>query len=357
MMIKRMELRNFKCFDNFVMDSISPITIIGGPNNAGKSTVLEAVLTNYAAGNLGVFWSLVNLRNGYISRPLLPHQVWGPLFCNEKNCNELIINSAWDNGTESRLGLFKIFDSGLQHQPNNVLSAVHMMIDSPNYKRTGKCMIQQDMMNNNRIVFQPDTGNDINLEEFTQCFANSLLYKGLPYDARLPERMSQLVLDAEKKELLMEVLQRFDINVADIRTVLDNGIPYAYVILKDGNSLPVNYMGDGINKALIIIMNLLTLPGGIFLIDEMENGFYYEMYEPLLKIFCETALKMKCQVIMTTHNLHIIKAVLSVMEELNKMEHFCYQRIDLSPMDGKRRPYAFSGKALKSAFETNMEIR
>lgn len=352
-----MELRNFKCFDKFTMNAIAPITIIGGPNNAGKSTVLEAILTNYAAGNLGVFWSLVNLRNGYISRPLLPHQVWGPLFCNEKNCNELSINNEWDHGKESKLTFSKIFDSGLQHQPKDMLSGIHMIFDSSDYKRAGKCIIQQDMMNNNRIVYQPDTGNDINLEEFTQCFANSLLYKGLPYDAALPERMSQLVLDAEKKELLMEVLQKFDMNIVDIRTVLDHGIPYAYVITKYGNPLPVNYMGDGINKALIIIMNLLTLPGGIFLIDEVENGFYYEMYEQLLKIFCETALRMKCQVIMTTHNLHIIKAVLTVMEELGSMEHLCYQRIDLSSKDGKRRPYAFSGKALVSAFETNMEIR
>ncbi len=356
-MIKRMELRNFKCFDNFSMDSISPITIIGGPNNAGKSTVLEAVLANYAAGNLGVFWSLVSLRNAYTTRPLLPHQVWGPLFCNEKDCNELYINSEWTDGMESRLSLSKIYDSGLQHQPKDTLSSVHMTFESQDYKRSGKCMIQKDMMGNNRIIYQPDTGNDINLEEFTHCFASSMLYKGLPYAAELPERISQLVLDFEKKELLLEVLQRFDKNIVDIRTVLDNGIFYAYVITKDGRALPVNYMGDGINKALIIIMNILTLPDGILLIDEVENGFYYEMYEQLLKIFFENALKMNCQIIMTTHNLDIIKASFSAMENLGEIEKFNYQRIDISPKAGKRKAYNFPKKTLDTAFANNMEIR
>ena len=356
-MIKRMELHNFKCFDNFSMDSISPITIIGGPNNAGKSTVLEAVLANYAAGNLGVFWSLVSLRNAYTTHPLLPHQVWGPLFCNEKDSNELYINSEWTDAMESRLCLSKIYDSGLQHQSKDALSSVHMTFESRDYKRAGKCMIQKDMMGNNRIIYQPDTGNDISLEKFTHCFASSMLYKGLPYAAELPERISQLVLDFEKKELLLEVLQRFDKNIVDIRTVLDNGISYAYVITKDGRALPVNYMGDGLNKALIIIMNILTLPDGILLIDEVENGFYYEMYEQLLGLFCETALNMKCQVIMTTHNLHIIKTILTVMEKIDSLEQLCYQRIDISSREGNRRSYAFSGNALTSAFETNMEIR
>ena len=66
-MLTKIEVRNFRCFDDFTVDDFAPITIIGGSNNSGKSTLLEAVLANYAAGNVGVYWSLVNIRNGYVA--------------------------------------------------------------------------------------------------------------------------------------------------------------------------------------------------------------------------------------------------------------------------------------------------
>jgi len=356
-MLKSIELHNFKCFNEFTMNSILPVTIIGGSNNTGKSTILEGILTNYAAGNVGIFWTLVNIRNGYMSRPLLPHQVWEPLFCNLKNCNELCINSEWENGVKSKLSISKIYNSGLQHQTKNMLSSIHVNFESPDYNCDGNCIIQRDAMQSNRIIYQSNIDKDIDFEKFTNYFADSLLYKGLPFDTTLPERISGFVLDFEKKNLLIQVLQKFDKNITDIRIVLDNEIPYAYVITKTGNPLPINYMGDGINKALIIVMNLLTLPNGILMIDEVENGFYYEMYEQLLSIFCETALKMNCQLIMTTHNIDIIRAALTSMEKLEQSDKLCFQRIDISSKTGKRNAFPFFDKSLKTAFANNMEIR
>ena len=44
------------------------------------------------------------------------------------------------------------------------------------------------------------------------------------------------------------------------------------------------------------IVKTNKIKNGILLIDEIENGFYYELYDQLLKIFCETALKNNCQI-------------------------------------------------------------
>ena len=356
-MLEYIEIKNFRCFDEFTVDNIAPITIIGGSNNSGKSALLEAILTNYVAGNIGVFWTLVNIRNSYIPQMMLPQQVWGPLFFNKENLNKLSIYSRWGNNVSSEFNISKVFDSGVQQQAGDMMSAVHIDFKNDQYSVLGTCAIQNDAMQNNRIVFQPDNGNNIRADEFNRVFGKCLLYKGMPYDSRLPERISKMILDNNKKELLIQVLQKFDSNIMDIRTVLDNGMSYIYVILKHGEPMAINYMGDGINKALLIISNILDLKNGVFLIDEIENGFYYELYKQLMSVFCATALKNNCQIIMTTHNLNIIETTLEVMWELGKQKELCYQRIDVSRKTGKRIAKSFSGNALTAAFECNMEIR
>ena len=72
--------------------------------------------------------------------------------------------------------------------------------------------------------------------------------------------------------------------------MIENNISAVYVKLNSGQIIPINAMGDGINKALAILPCIINLPNGILVIDEIENGFHYSLYKKLLKIFCETAL-------------------------------------------------------------------
>ena len=356
-MLEKLEIDNFRCFEKFTFDKIAPITVIGGSNNSGKSTILEAVLTNYVAGNLGVFWSLVNIRNGFVPRPMNPQQVWGPLFCNKADVNELKIIGQWNDDKVSEINISKIYDSGMQQQANDALSSVQLDFKGEQYNISGKCIIQNDVVQNNRIVFQSNNKGDIQREVFDRIFGKCMLYKGMPHDAGLPERISKMILDDKKKDLIIQVLQKFDSDIVDVRTVLDNGMSYIYVILKSGEPLAINYMGDGINKALLIISYILSLKNGILLIDEIENGFYYELYGQLFEVFCETALENGCQIIMTTHNLNVIETTMEVMRNLDRFDDLCYQRIDVSRKTGQRSVKYFSGEALVSAFESNMEIR
>ena len=228
-MIKKLEIKNFRCFENFTIDNLAPITVIGGSNNTGKSTLLEAILTNYAAGNMGIFWLLFNIRNGYISQTFLPHQVWDNLFFNKENVNKLSITSEWHNDMVSELELSKVFDSGMQFQFNEVLSAIHLKFESQTYNVAGKCVIKNEMMQQSRIELQTDDNNSaINAEKFNSVFEKSFLYKGLPYDASLPGRISRMVLDSAKKDLIIDVLQKFDKSIVDIRTVVDPKLELFY---------------------------------------------------------------------------------------------------------------------------------
>jgi len=41
--IKNIEIKNFKCFDNFQAEGFGRVNLIGGKNNVGKTAFMEAV--------------------------------------------------------------------------------------------------------------------------------------------------------------------------------------------------------------------------------------------------------------------------------------------------------------------------
>ncbi len=363
-MLKKIDILNFKCFKNITIDRIAPVTIIGGPNNAGKSALLEAVMLHYSAGQPGMFWSLGNMRNVMLPKPT-PSQVWGPLFYQMQESVEFKIGINNDRNEDSLLTVSKLsnHEEGNQSkgQPyealNNgrELSSVHIRFSHQNQELSGRYVIQQDALQNYTIRFLSDHQNQVSIDGFAKSFSKTILYRNL-FDPGTAERLSQITLDGKKKNLMVKTLEIFDESIVDVTTVLNNGMPYIYAVMDNGQSMPINYMGDGIVKAVHILLYILDLKDGILLLDEMENGFYYELYGKLLKVFIETAQKMNCQLVMTTHNIDIIKAALENMKESNRLDDLCYQRLDISDA-GERRAYPFSGQALISAFESNMEIR
>lgn len=370
-MLKKIGIHNFKCFNEFEMDNIAPITIIGGSNNVGKTAFLEAIMTHYSAGNPRIFWSLGNMRNIYLSNPS-PRQIWAPLFYNESN--ELTIISNDGKNDDSKTTFSKAFDTAIGNLPDEQKYELHngkaefSSIDAnfvnDKYIISGKYILQKNMLSNATISFQKsaipikdlESREDCSLEDYAKSFEKMISYHNL-YDANTPERLSKVTLNNEKKNLLINVLNIFDNNIVDITTVLDNGNAYIYTIMKSGRYIPINYMGDGIVKAIHILLYILDLQGGILLIDEMENGFYYGLYEKLLQSFVEAAFKMNCQLIMTTHNINIIETTMKKMDEVGRLDDLCYQRIDISNKANRRKARLFSGKSLVTAFANHMEIR
>lgn len=167
-------------------------------------------------------------------------------------------------------------------------------------------------------------------------------------NATIAEWVSKFILDGNMAELLA-VLQTFDARIKDITTLVENNISYVYVILADKVKMPVTYMGDGINKILQLLLLVLTSPNGIVLLDEIENGFHYSVYPNVLKLLYEAALKVNCQLLITTHNIDILRQSAETMKAMGKLPSLSYQRVSASPKG--RRAYGFSGNELKAALD------
>jgi len=51
--IKEIEIKNFKCFEDFKAEGFGRVNLIGGKNNVGKTAFMEASCINIYANDIG----------------------------------------------------------------------------------------------------------------------------------------------------------------------------------------------------------------------------------------------------------------------------------------------------------------
>ena len=361
-MVTSLKIENFRCFENFSIENLTPITIIGGKNNSGKSALIEAFIVPLSATFPSVFWDLLNFRNVEINIST-PTQLWNPLFYNMGDNEHFSIKIFQDNNKPVKFSASKFYNGIVERngtkkrlfsqESSKSFSALKVEFDTGLYKGNGTYSLPNRFSNNsNEIEFKPDS----NISKIPLPYGEVTLCRSVTTTKiSVAESVSRMSLDKPKKDKLIATMQHFDSDIVDVNMILDNGTPYIYITLNSGKHLPISYMGDGINKALEILVDILNLPNGILLIDEVENGFHYSLYESLMEVFCETALSVNCQMIMTSHNRDFIEATLSAMEKLERLNDLSYQRLGF--YRGQRKAFLFSGDSLYSAFESNMEMR
>lgn len=365
MMITQLALHTFRCFDSFTMKHIMPITLIGGKNNSGKSAILEAVFLAAGYRNPNIYFALAAGRNGNGTLQATPQRIWNPLFYNMDKTDSFSIQLIRNEGLNSTLTMKKVEDNAASLDINadtvtNILKQGYnpTTLNRYFYSLQYTCTVGTEK-SIGVFSFENTKINHVSLSKADKeknPILKVLFYKDIyvPDNATIAEWVSHLILDGDKS-ILLQLLQIFDKRIVDITTIVDNKIPYVYVILTDKQKLPITYMGDGINKMLQLLLCILTTPQGIVLIDELENGFHYSVYENILHVLYAAALQVKCQLFITTHNIDILRESSHVMKKMNALDKLGYQRIDFTK--GKRKAYPFSGEELENALDIEMEVR
>jgi AAA15 family ATPase/GTPase len=91
---------------------------------------------------------------------------------------------------------------------------------------------------------------------------------------------------------------------------------FPHVRLKGNETpTPLPSLGDGANRVLTVILNLISAKDGVLLIDEFENGLHYTIQEPLWKMIFQIAEQLNVQVFTTTHSEDCLWAFAEVLKE------------------------------------------
>lgn len=121
--------------------------------------------------------------------------------------------------------------------------------------------------------------------------------------------------------------------------------------------LPLNSLGDGAQRMLLLAVALVSAQDKLLLLDEIEAGLHYSVIEKLWETIFEYAKKLNVQVFSTTHSSDAVKTFLYAMGKSKNGDEGAYFRMQRNRSSEQIEVIAYDAERLESALESNLETR
>ncbi len=332
-MLSKLTLKNFRCFKELTIDQFRPLTLLTGKNSVGKSTVLEAIFLLSKYNQIEVFFELNMFRN-VPGQVLEPEAVWGPFFRNT-NENAPIGLGAMMDGKNFSVHYIKeqgTFLAGPAIMPVEAGVKAFSPAPFPPTECLKFVFKSMDYYSSGLFVLSPNGSRMIPeaMEKPEDCLPPRLprtIMRNIHVTNLLPAALTEVDFSGKKGEVV-KALQCIDDRIGDISVGMRGGLSLLYVDVGKGQKIPVTSMGDGVVNILQIILSILTNPGGIMLVDELEIGFHHSALEKLWELIAIMAKSHQCQVIATTHSYECIQAAASAILSSEAEKDFVLMRLD-----------------------------
>lgn len=360
-MFKSIELKNFRGFKDFSINSLERINLIAGKNNVGKTALLEAIFLLLGATNSRLTWQL-NVWRGIDNIKLDSREIWGWLFYN-RNADKPIEISCTDNDKIlHQLVLKLVSPSTIKFNPQEQSgSGVKSggLVGSAEVTANVNRILELNYSNSKGIKLQTQaeiTNNEIKLGQPTTIPfpLSSYIPSGVPITTRENAERFSMLKTFGKHVQIIETLKVIEPRLVDI-DLLFSGEPSFGVDIGSDQLLPISYMGDGINRLLNISLAIATAKDGAVLIDEIENGFHHSIMEKIWNSIQILAHKNNTQIFATTHSWECIQAAHSA--SLAEKDQYDFRLYRLDRINNEIKTVAYDEKTLSTSFDLNWEVR
>lgn len=361
-MFRTVEIDNFKGLKNLLIPELSRITLLGGKNNAGKTSLLEALFLFCDRLNPEMILRQYKWR-GVNELALNPESIFAPIFNNFSLDNAIRIKVINEYGRSEAMEI-RSLESDLNRIPS---------VDVTN-NGIGKIKTDQEFTKTFEleIIYKKTNENEqrIKLLMNNQGFGMEV-HNGRPYGTQAIFLSSKLhtnpsenafrygELDIkDKAEPVVEFLQIVEPKLkklSSITTMNNNSMLYGDLGL--GQKIPISYMGDGLSRLLSIVLAILANRDGIVFIDEIENGLHYSVMPRIWESIAQASKEYNCQVIATTHSYECLQSAINGIQKKELQKEFMYTRLEKSEDDQRVIPKSFRYEVLKTAIDRGWEVR
>lgn len=353
-MFKKVSVYNFKSLHKVEHVNLSRVTLIGGKNNSGKSSLIEAIFLYLDRRNVDLLIRQLGWR-GINNVPVDPDVIWAPFFYNYDLKKTISIATVDDFKQEGSLSLKYIpeytsqtplFQGNIAHLNNQTttISKALQIKHVYNNLEDEKSNILIDARGMG-MVKEKDNGNmNISAVFFPsrQRFDND--------DA---DRLGKVDLKQSQEDVI-GILRIFEPTLKRLISIKLGLHIVIHAELGNNKIVPVGLLGDGFCRALSIILAIATNPNGIVMVDEIENGIHYSMLESVWESLYIALKIFNSQIIATTHSYELIKSAVKQSFESNFTE-LSYVR--LSKKEENTDIFQFSNDEIADALMSELEVR
>jgi hypothetical protein len=318
--LDRLTIRRFRGLQDLTLDGLGRVNLLVGPNNSGKTSILEAVSVFCRPLDLRAWldatWRREALSPGdpfFLSVEwMFPHQplIDGPFARGRVS----IAGSGAFAGREvfasykptSRIGARPASARGDSGADGNGLEQAGARVE---------------------LVADAEIDPGGALREFTSVYdlweGDTLPLSGhalfLPVRTVTPvshrvepiERdLSEATLTGQKGQIL-SLLQELDSGILDVQILSPRGHRSAiYIDYSSNGLLPLSSFGDGVRRAFLIALLLNSVAGGVLLIDEIESSLHVTALGSLFSWLVKSCEELDVQLFATTHSLEAVDAMI-----------------------------------------------
>jgi hypothetical protein len=353
-MIRSLHIENFKGYADFRLNDLGRVTLLGGRNNVGKTSLLEGLFLLDDRANPGLFMRQHSWR-GITSVMMAPETLWAPCFTGYDLARPMVIESTDESGKTEKLTLSF---NPLFHPPIAPVMFARTQIptngEGPrsqaldiNFQRDGQLAQVSHLLLDGamHVDFMQGGGRPAVFLPSTQRVS--------PQDDAA--NFGRIDLEGRKDEITAFLRETVEPRLSDLTTIVVGNMPLIHAQMEGfPRKLPVAYMGEGMSRLLSIALVIATNAGGRVFIDEIENGLHYSILPLVWRGVAEAAARYDCQVFATTHSRECIAGAHEGIADEHRAD-FRYIRLHRGKegIEGK----IYDHELLGIAIEQDLEVR
>ncbi|KAB1229785.1 AAA family ATPase [Chryseobacterium viscerum] len=376
------KVENFKKFDSLEVKGIGQFNLIVGDNNVGKTCLLEAlslgikhkeIISNLynilshrkdsdyyykiikntdPSGNIKNLHSLLedsfNFENNIITPFLAKGNDYFKYIYNDVEI--LIENKFIELNIESqKIANNKyIFDFVEKHE----------LFSYREINKKSRNWIFISKKNVDKKEFQLDFMVDITSGYYFDFFSYKLFHNIIYFSNKISNekilKYESIISDYETKKEVINLLNSiFELQILDFN-FSSNDLKIS--TKKNGKYKSIREYGDGIQRFILFVLEMLINENGKLFFDEIEVGIHFSKIKKLWKTIFELAQKYNVQIFATTHSEECIQAFYEASKQLNEQKDI--RLISLQEGE-KEKIYSttYNFENIEAGLYSNIELR
>jgi AAA15 family ATPase/GTPase len=351
-MINTVDLTNFKCFKHLYIEGLRRVNLIGGKNNIGKTSFMEAIELHLSSKeSISLSLNLYKMIKRRQDTRIAGYFELDFIYSDESKVNITI------NDTKLEIEYFKEFYKQTD-QSNNILGYIKTMPMHQLY--TG-----EEAEEEVSIIYEPSlkltVENEISIIPIERVINRPMLIRreginkeNINFVSSSTEDERQIavnygnLIELNKEQYLNDFLNIFDKNITALKQIVtEKGVVLKLSLTDRKTPVLLSSLGEGINRYIAILCAIWASQDGYLFIDEIENGIHYTNYPKLWKIIFEASKMANCQIFITTHSKECIEAFNEINSE-NEGAYFEFYRskktnqINVKQRDKEQLEYSLS---------------
>ena len=362
-MYKTFRVKNFRCFKDLQVNDLGRVNLIAGPNNTGKTALMEAMYLHTRPLSPGELSNLQQVRGIDFSdddrmrswrqffyrmdsdktieiegHHLLPKA--HPTLCIEELAN-----------TKENEAEFQLYAKNLQSLGMSQIDAARTASELEEILH----FLESDEATSHGSAFLPSNPK-LPVIAFKDRKEQSQFFpvRGAPSSEDLTDKYSMLKVEGQHIAI-DNALKRLEPSLTGIEVLSPDGRRRIWVEV-DGVLMPLHLLGEGSIRFASILMVMRGDKPAYLFIDEIENGIHYSVQQDVWNDIGEAAREHDVQVFATTHSWEMIEAAHEAFKDDDAYE-FRFHRLERNLQTGNIEAVTYNEFGMDAVTSVSYEVR